>query len=467
MRRLLSSILCAMMLFTCISCAAAPEIVPEYDASVSEDGIDLKGMTIVIGMSTEHEGQGQNLGYTPGTDFGDLASERVKDIENRFNCDIEFKYVSSIGERAYNSAVGGTFLFDFITSGSFGLLNYMRANAFQNLATVENLDVFDQSKWGNRYMLISTMYDGGIFAVTTAALPLRVATGDLGIICVNETYVSNLLETDPRDYFENGEWNWENFEKCIENFAHTNNSNQYVYSFSAGFGRFARDLALSNGNDAVFVNKNGEFEIGYFTETALEAYNKAWDWFYGATADNVSGEHNKDLFLSGEVVMYCDDTRTLVDGTNSILYHLENFGIVPFPTGPNAESANDYQTSYTNSSLSWAIPITAQDVEISALIMDNLFEPFEGYETEESIIEYLSRNYFYDERDAKLLLEYTTGEHMQYHVHMEMSSMFDGMPESGILKSLESYRDSIYTSAKKSSFPSYATLFEYEEYFHE
>ena len=335
------------------------------------------------------------------------------------------------------------------------------------LATLDNLDICDQSKWGNRYSLISTLYDGGIFALTGAAVPMRVADSETGVICVNETYVSNLLATDPRDYFENGEWNWENFEKCIIDFAHTNNVNQYVYSFSTGFGRFARDLGLSNGTEVVSMNEDGQFEIGYFTQPALDAYNQAYEWFNGATADNVIDYYKSDRFIAGEAVMYCADTVTLTGSTESIAYNMENFGIVPIPTGPNAKDANDFKTTYSSSSIAYAIPITAQDAEISALILDNLFEPFEGFETKESIIEYLKRNYFSDEHDASLILELTQGDHMRYHVHMEMSNMFDAMMGDGIVRSLESHKDSIYKQAEKSAFPAYKTLFEYEEYFHE
>jgi len=468
MRRIISAFICVIMIFTCISCTATePEIVPEYDSSIPKDGIDLKGEIIVLGGAMNIEDSGNTLGYIPNTDFGDLAAARVKEVEDKYNCTIQFKGSSSPAEQAYNSAVAGVYLFDILGSASFGLLNYMRANGFVNLAELENMDVFDQSKWGNRYMLISTMYDGGIFGVIPAALPLKTFSSQIHTIYINENHISALNETDPRDYFENGEWNWENFEKCLINYAHTNNSNEYVYSFASGFGPFARDLAMSNGVDFLHVKENGTYEIGYFTDTALEAYNKAFDWYNGATASNVTEESIFDKFVAGNAVMLFTDTYLLFTSTDSIAYQVENFGIVPVPVGPNAKDNSDYMTTYTNISESYVIPITAHDPEISALIMDKLFEPFEGFETEESLIDYLNRNYFSDERDAKYMIELTTGPHTRYHVHMEMSGMFDGMMSNGIVKSLESYEESIYQKAVKSAFPAYETLLQYVEYFHE
>ena len=156
MKKVISFILCLVFILLSVSCSSAePEIVPEYDSSIPKDGIDLKGEIIVLGGAMNIEDSGNTLGYIPNTDFGDLAAARVKEVEDKYNCTIQFKGSSSPAEQAYNSAVAGVYLFDILGSASFGLLNYMRANGFVNLAELENMDVFDQSQWGNRYMLIS------------------------------------------------------------------------------------------------------------------------------------------------------------------------------------------------------------------------------------------------------------------------------------------------------------------------
>ncbi len=470
MKRRIVLLLCVLMLVSfCSSCAAEiPEIVPEYSVAVSEDGIDLAGKTYIMAMETSYEGRGRNLGYIPDTEFGDMAAQRVKDVETKYNCTIEFVYSSSMAERAYRSAVGGVYLYDFIQENSFGLLSYMRANAFEDLTGLNNIDVFNQSKWGNRYALVSTMYDGGIFAVLAAALPLRIVDSELKILYVNEDHITENLSTDPRDYYENGEWTWDTFERCLESFAYTNSANQYIYSFFSGFGPFARDLGLSNGTEVVSRNSDGEMEIGYFSDAALEAYNKAYEWYNGALADNVLDYWKTDRFIAGDSVMYYSDTNQVLGrDTNTISYNVDNFGIVPLPTGPNAKNVYDNKMTYSSSSLAIAIPVTAQDSEVSALLIDKIYSPFEGYETKESIIDYLSRNFFHDRRDAEVIFEQTQGDHMRYHVHMEMSGMFDGMMNAGIVPALSAAETAMYKNAEKSAFPAYATLFKYEGYFHD
>lgn len=472
MRKILSFILCAMMLFSCISCAAEePEIVPEYSSTVSDDGIDLKGQTLIMGMVQDYffEGENSTLSYTNDTDLGDLAAQRLKEVKEKYNCDIKFEYVNRAGEVAFQSAVAGSYIFDFISEESYFLVNYMRANAFVDLTTLDNMDVFDESKWGNRNMIMSTMFEGAIYGVLPAAHPLRVENSLDHIIVINEDYITELTATDPRDYFESGEWNWETFTNCLNTFAHTSGiSNDYVYAFGSGLGGFSRELAMSNGVDPVTIDENGKLTVGYFSQPAIDAYNQAYEWFYGATAANVMSEGaNFETFIAGKSVMQTIGAYQLFSTTNSVAYEMENFGIVPVPVGPNADGQNDYRTSYSSADFTMCIPITAKDPEISALVLDKVYAPFEGYETEEEIVDYLYNNYFTDKRDAALIVEMSKGDHVYYHDHMhDFSTMFDQFKSSGVMKALESYEEKHYENMERYIVPAYQTMVDYAEYFH-
>ncbi len=470
MRKFLSVILCAVMLFTCVSCAEEmPEIVPEYNGNVSDEKIDLGGRTLIMGMEPNAaiENEGTTLGYIPNTEFGDLASQRIRDVEKAYNCNIEFDYVSGPGERAYNSAIAGTYIFDFINQGSFSLVNYMRASAFQDLTAVENLDVFDETKWGNKNMRISTMWDGSIFGLLPAAHPMRLSNSLDEIFVINENYIAQLLETDPRDYYENGVWDWEHFEYCLYNYAHTNNANEYVYSAAASTGGFLRDLAMANGNEFMTIDENGNFELGYFTPSAIEAYHQAYEWFNGATSSYLNKDYSLETFLAGGSVLVYIASSHVLSTTNAIAYQMDNYGIIPVPYGPSAEGPMDFKSSYSSAQYTIAIPITAKDIEISALVLDAIYEPFEGYETEADVFEYLSDNYFRDERDAAFLLEMTKNDHAFYHDHLHGFTFWSDIIDSGVSKVVESKEESLYETAKKYNYSAYATLKQYEEYFHE
>ena len=458
--------MCILTVFICISCAGKEiEIVPEYEASLSGSNVNLGGAEIVFGWDTGRNGA--TLGYIEDTDFGDYAVERVKDVENRYNAKLVFVNKDSVGSHAYINAVSGTYVYDAIAQATFGLVNYMRANAFQDLVPLQSLDVFDETKWGSRYMRISTMFDGSVYGIIPAALPMRAFDSEVNIICVNEDYVDAVQETDPRDYFENGEWNWDAFEHCLTTFAQTSSSNEYVYSFTSGFGGFSRDLALCNGNTFVTFGDDGSYELGYFTPSAIDAYNRCYDWFYGSFSSYVTDYYKPELFAEGGAVMYFSNTNQLFATTNALSFHLENIGIVSVPYGPNSKSPSDYKTSYASGAYTVCIPITTKDAEISALILDGLFEPFSGYETKESIIDYLTRYYFTDRRDSEFMYELIAGPHTLYHDHHHgMSTMFDQIPNGGVAATVESYKSAIYDAAESYVISMYETLDELNDRFH-
>ena len=44
--------------------------------------------------------------------------------------------------------------------------------------------------------------------------------------------------------------------------------------------------------------------------------------------------------------------------------------------------------------------MAAKDPAMSAIILDAIYEPLPGYETENNVIDYLRKNFFFDDRDV-------------------------------------------------------------------
>lgn len=468
MRKILSMLLCATIIFTCVSCAAKdPEIVPEYDSSIAEDGVNFNGRTFIYGMVKDYmfEGEDSTLTYINGTDLGDLAVKRLKDIEDKYNCTIEFEYdLGRAAETAYHSAVGGQYVYDFISEESFALINYRSTNAFQDLTQLDNIDVFDETKWGSRYIRSTTMFDGAIIGVIPAAHPMRAANSLDNIIVINEDLSSNVLATDPREYYENGEWNWDAFENCLLTYAHTDSSNEFVYSLNTNMGTLGKVLACGNGFDFLTFDDSGDFELGYFSPNAIEAYNQAFEWFNGATSSNILDEWGSTPFLEGKSVIGLLGVYEIVSTSSSLAYQMENFCIMPPPTGPSADGPDDYRISYSSTDFTMCIPITAKDAEEAAFVLDKIYEPFEGYETKEEIIDYLHKNYFKDKRDAKFFVEMSEGEHPFFYGFLYLDEI-----ENGVMQYVEAYKDKYYNEVaeKNNVLKSYETIKMYEEFFHD
>ncbi len=461
-------LLAVILMFFISACSAAEEeIVPDY-LDGEDLSIDLNGQTLVMGMVPDYFFEGDNsvLTYTYNTDLGDLAAERINDIESKYNCKLRFDYVGRTGSLAFSSAVAGLYIFDFISEESFFLYNYLTTNAFQDLTQVENLDVFDETKWGSRYMRVSTMYDGVIIGVLPAMHPMRLSNSMDEILVINEDLIGKLSATDPRDYYERGEWNWDTFEDCLLNYAITDDPNHIVYSLSAGIGRTARSLALCNGYDFITFNDSGDFELGYFSPNAIEAYNWTFELYNGPAGRNIDPEPSLDKFVSGSAVMQYLSAYEIVSTTDSVAFKMDNFGLVPSPCGPSAKGQDDWKISYSSADFTLAIPITAQDVETSAFILDQIYAPFKGYETNEQIIEYLRRNYFLDVRDAEYFVEIALGDRPFFHDNSRGFGFFSHI-EDGVTKMIDTYKGPAVEAARKNLVPAYKTLEMYEDMFHD
>ncbi|MBQ6051865.1 MAG: hypothetical protein IJL30_01090 [Clostridia bacterium] len=474
MKRIIASVLCLVFALLFVSCAAVEEIVPEYVSDTDASGANLGGQRLIMGMVKDYffEGADSTLTFINNTEFGDLAIKRLRDVENNYNCKIDFNYVDRSGEQAYYSVVAGSYAFDMISEESYWFLDYLPSGAFVDLIGLDNLDVFDETKWGNRYLRMSTMYNGAIYGLLPARHPMRLSNSPSNLFAVNEKKISNLVATDPRDYYENGEWNWDTFSNCIETFAHTDAlTNEYVYSFGScfGYGRLFMIIAMSNGCDFITMNSDGTYTLGYFSQNAIDAYNQVSEWLFGSTSANINMETGYNQFIDGKSVITLIDAYQVLSSSDSIAYKMDNFGIVPAPCGPGASNPYDYATSYESADFTIAIPITARDPEVSALVLDAIYEPFEGFETEEDITEYLIRNYFNDERDARFFMDITNLDHIYYHDHKHgLTEMFTQMEKNvAISRCVESFESRYYTAVDKYVIPEYATIVEYEDYFHE
>jgi hypothetical protein len=303
------------------------------------------------------------------------------------------------------------------------------------------------------------MFEGGLYGVIPAKHPMKTQNSMSSVIAVNEDYIYSLNATDPRDYYENGEWAWDTFTQVLLDYAHTTQvSNEYVYALASKEDWFTRAVSLSNGDEYLVVNDDGTYEMGFYTTTAFKAFDQAHEWWNGVTSESIQKGGGVEQLNNGTSVMALIDSYQVLSGTSSVAYNLENFGIVPFPSGPDTQPGW-YKSFYESADFVLSIPVTAPDEEASALVMDSLFEPLEGYETNESILEYLKRNYFADERDAEYFFEMSSNEHAIYIDHKHgLTGIFGSILKSTPSQVMESNEDSQRSNIEKYILTQYQTM---------
>ena len=390
---------------------ASDEMIPEYENAVYAE--DLDGFIIKWAWTAADT----TFGYVPGTNFSDMALERKKEVENKLNCKIDVDYNSNAASLYQASVMTGSHYCDLLTTGNT-ISALIRGGYFAGLSSFLDLD--DTFKWGSPITLSSAAWKDDVYAVCPASWPeLFLASASYPIV-VNESLVSKYGLEDPRVYVENGTWNWDKFEECIQAFTIQDGENK-VYGFMTHPPYFGVSMVLSNGVTFTQV-ENGKVTCGLYSENGRAALERARSIMFETCSDCIHPEtecyfqKGVDLFLSNASVMYTSRGDDLLSGTDSIIFNFSDIGIVPYPYGPNGKPG--VYLGY-NQGLNYATALTlnSADADASVKILSEMFEPFEGYETKEKLIEYMSKQIFSDKRDAEIY--YSLLENTEYGYYNE------------------------------------------------
>ena len=399
-----AALLLAVMLIMCACAQAEPEVVPEYDTNVSGSAVDLGGYTVRWGFgNTIADKDDCVFGFVTDTSFADLALDRKKAVEDAVNCKFELDYNDSVRGTFDASVVSGSRFYDVVTFESYFLLSEVRGGYFYGLSPY--LDLKNTDKYGTPSLLLSVSYKNDVYCVVPYAWPQLLYTSFGNPIVVNENLIARYGHDDPREFVENATWTWDKFEECLLAYTVKDGENQ-IYGIASHPPYFNMLMFLSNG---VSFTENTDQGIvcGLYTPAGIQAMERAQSMFRVTCHDCFfPGESNASVvecFKNEGCVLYPSGAGGIVGDRTSLIYVMDNIGIVPFPLGPNAEPGV-YRSYHESLNYSTGIPINAEMPDASALIIDMMYEPFEGYETKEQIIDYLSSQVFFDPRDAKVFI---------------------------------------------------------------
>ena len=468
LKRSVAFVLCLLFILISVSCAAEKEeVAPEFNSDIRD--IDFNNRTFVFGMVRDYffEGKDSVLTFIYNTPFADLALQRIKEVENKYNCKIEFSYYDRAGQAAYIDVISSSHRNDLIQEESYYLSSYIQTGIFVDLALLDSIDVTNEEKWGNRQLLLPSMWNGAVYGVVPALHPLRTQNSVSGLIGINEDYILTMGVTDPRDLYENGQWTWDTFTDVIGEYTFTALSGDQIYSFASDASRFIRCVAFSNGDDFITYHpEDGTFDLGLYTTTALKALNQYYEWMNGPTNSSTNITTETDAFfglhqfVDGRCVMAHIEAYQVLSNTDSIAYNIDNYGIVPYPSGPDVDPGY-FKTYCESTDFTICIPVSALEPEATGIIMDALYEPLEGYETKESIVEYLDKNYFLDTRDSQLFYEVSDRNRMYFLQTTEgLYDIWPGLIGSTAAEALAKYENQLITKTEQYLLPHIVTIYE-------
>ncbi|MBQ6171693.1 MAG: hypothetical protein IJK34_03545 [Clostridia bacterium] len=413
MRKIISLMIAAIMVFALCSCGqtAEDETIPEYELEAGS--IDFRGAEFSFAQRNEEHSTGEDyFGYVVNTEFADLAMRRIKEVESKYNVKISVDSSGSdITNLIVSMSLSGIVPYDALQAQSSTNAGLARAGYLYDLTVLGDvINYLDAAKWGTKEDLKPVCWDGGLFGVIPAAWPMLKYRSIDGAMVVNENIISRLSQTDPREFVEADDWTWRKLEELMPIYTHINDFGDEVKALQTTVHWLFRTIHTTNGEPPVIKDEKGEFQLGLHSPITFEAMQTAWNWTFGeySTYVNIDLSNNwtnmLQNFLDGKSVLTLMNGTDLCGGENSIAFNMENFGIVPFPHGPNGSLKNTGST-ITTTRFTTSIPAFCKEPVMSATILDAIYEPLPGYETEDDTIEYMRKQYFFDDRDVHNFVE--------------------------------------------------------------
>lgn len=456
-------LLCALLLtvFTLCSCQLSGEEEFLDDFSKGSDmKIDLSGYqcSIIQSYDLEHPFQ-----YPLDTLLSDLYLARLNDISKDWNCNVFLSPSSGSGgylEFTINMIYGGLHVAEIACTHQPS--NLVRAGVLHPLDVLRDyLDYMDSSKFGSLGMLEMGMLNGVPYTVSPIAWPGKQASYAYNIFAVNENLISRYGKTDPRDFVENGNWTWATFSDILPEYQ-INDGSFSATAMNATW-MFTLEAAFMNGADYIAVDDAGR------PYSALDSVNitEALDWvssLFTEKADCISflGHYEMvDAFINGTVVLAQTSFTHMI---NEMIYDVDNYGVVPFPCGPRG-TYGQWRSAFSDFD-SMGIYVNANEPEAAAMIIDRMFEPFEGYETL-SDIEGYAYNIFYDRRDVELFTTYLQYARWNYWT-VGVTDFFSNAKSLAIkgassAEIISRYKESTDVKIEQYVFPNYEFIALYED----
>ena len=371
--------------FAVTACGTAEEEVFDVDFEMKGDKIDLEGVGIVyeIGLTDSALAVPNCLGYELDTTFGDLASKRLKDIQNGYNCTVKLNYVNN-----------GVSCRAFVATSASGMVIGMTE-------LEDYIDFRNEAKWGYRNMLEVVYYEDDLYGLVPLLWP-EVSVSYGTPLVVNENLIASLGVADPRDLLENGQWLWDTFDTCLGQYYIEEGGEVKQYSLTASLADIGNMFILSNGSHFAEKDASGKYIPGFFTQRGVKAMEAANSIYNGPNKKTIDTVGNAlQSLISGKTVLGAVGSDSIIGITGRVAKEMDNFGILSWPTGPDVEPGYAFgQHANIERCISFSRMSTHPDV--AATIINAIYEPFEGYETIDSIIELMTRNYFYDKRDSEV-----------------------------------------------------------------
>jgi hypothetical protein len=157
--------------------------------------------------------------------------------------------------------------------------------------------------------------------------------------------------------------------------------------------------------------------------------------------------------LTGKTVLGALRSYEIVGVRGKIAREMTNFGLLSWPHGPDVEPGYIYGY-YSNIHSCIAFSRSSQQAESAAIAISALYEPFDEYPNMDSVIDFMTKTYFFDRRDAEIYYEMYINSYYMYF-NEGMSGFLNGWISSNqtVSQFLEANEDNVSECIEKYAAP--------------
>ena len=403
MKKLLSTILILFFLTACSGSIIQEKPIENTENISNLPVIDMGGYECKV---LQDDQPNNPFRYVETTEFADLALKRVSEVETAFNCKISFEYggldaeiINYVIKNVMAQVNVGEIYYSSLDNTAGRIAAGGGLYPLTDLKDIINYE--DSAKWGNANYLETAMHKSIPYAVAPMYWPLKQPPMCY-VMVVNENLVQQLGLNDPRELIEQKNWTWETYENFLVSVP--NELNGHPISAAVENAAHLSKMAIF-GNGVDVIKQEGEsFVLNIDSPNSIEALDWAMrmgrdhsDKYYMGMKDGGNWEQRVQHAIDGEAVMATAATWLVLD---KVMYELDNFGILPYPVGPKGEQGKWPGTLETMDSV--GVLANATQPEYAAHVIDAIFRPLEGYETQGTLDAYMNRYVFHDTRDAQM-----------------------------------------------------------------
>jgi ABC-type glycerol-3-phosphate transport system substrate-binding protein len=346
MKRLFGFILLLTYFISFLSLAGCGETAvkeaPKQEAVPEITYEDYGGAEFVI---LQHQEKENPFGYKQDSLLADQALTRLSTIGERHNCSFTIEtlaYGDSFSSQLIaNLAVMDNFC-DIIFSHNCSKLRLV-GNAGGLVAMDEVSDIIDyknHDKWGDVEALEAMMCKGVLYGVAPS-LWLNYTPIPFYTLVYNNSLIKTFGVPNPHELYENKQWTRDSLVELIKTCTDLNGTTP-IYGMAATLMHLTRQAILSNGCKMLNIAEDGTVSNGWDTEEAVEALtwlqktvNENIECFFNKTQDYQNDSWNMKIpFMNNEATFVLTRPEFIFD---EIAYKVEDFGLMPWPAGPNVE----------------------------------------------------------------------------------------------------------------------------------